>query len=197
MMPGEHGLEGAGNLTSIRPVLETGRLVLRPITSEDVPAMYPMFNDPGVRRYLWDDKPVSFEATRSVVEASARDFSERGAGLFGMRLRDAEEVLVGLCGLRWEEGLGEMEIMYCLLPGFWGRGLATEAAKACLRFAFVEAGLERVLGGADEPNAASLRVIRRLGMRPVDKTMRDAPAVPYFGIERNEFLRTETEEGSG
>ncbi len=168
--------------------LETGRLLLRPISAEDVPDLYSMFNDPLVRRYLWDDRPVSFETTISVLEASLRDFSERSVGLFGLRLRDAEE-LAGVCGLRWEEGLGEMEIMYCLLPEFWGRGLATEAANACLRFAFDEVGLERVLAGADRPNAASLRVIRRLGMRPSRKTLPGAPEVPYYEIGLDDFLR--------
>lgn len=108
-------------------MLQTERLVLRPVSADDLTAMHRVFNDPAVRRYLFDDQAVSVETTRSVLKASTRDFSERGVGLFGLRLRGADGELVGLCGLRWEEGLGEMEIMYCLLPEWWGRGLATEA----------------------------------------------------------------------
>jgi RimJ/RimL family protein N-acetyltransferase len=170
------------------PVLETERLVLWPLSGRDLAAMYQVFNDPAVRRYLFDDRPVSLDTARAVLRASARDFPERGVGLFGVRLRGSED-LVGLCGLRWEEGLGEMEIMYCLVPELWGRGLATEAARACLRFAFEEAGLERVMGGADEPNVASLRVIERLGMRFVGRVLPAAPEVPYFEIKRDDFPR--------
>ena len=176
------------------PVIETERLVLRPVSSDDLAAAHRVFDDPAVRRYLWDDGPVSVEATASVLEASARDFSERGVGLFGVRLRGLEE-LVGLCGLRWEEGIGDMEIMYCLLPELWGRGLATEAAEACLRFAFEEAGPERVMAGADEPNTSSLRVIEKLGMRFVGRILPAAPEAPYFVLNRADFPRADAKGG--
>jgi [ribosomal protein S5]-alanine N-acetyltransferase len=179
---------------SVALVLETERLVLRPVSDDDLAATHRLFDGPAVRRYLWDDGPVSLEATESILEASARDFAERGIGLFGVRLRGAEE-LVGLCGLRWEEGIGDMEIMYCLLPELWGRGLATEAAQACLRFAFEEAGLERVMAGADEPNAASLRVIEKLGMRFVDRILPAAPEAPYFVLNRADFPRADARGG--
>jgi ribosomal-protein-alanine N-acetyltransferase len=176
------------------PVLETERLILRPISNDDLAATHRVFDDPAVRRYLWDDRPVSLEDTASVVQASARDFSERGVGLFGVRLRGAEE-LVGLCGLRWEDGIGDMEIIYCLLPELWGRGLATEAAEACLRFAFEEARLERVMAGADEPNAASLRIIEKLGMRFVGRILPAAPEAPYFVFNRADFPRANARGG--
>jgi ribosomal-protein-alanine N-acetyltransferase len=176
------------------PVLETERLILRPISNDDLAATHRVFDDPAVRRYLWDDRPVSLEATASVVQTSTRDFSERGVGLFGVRLRGAEE-LVGLCGLRWEDGIGDMEIIYCLLPELWGRGLATEAAEACLRFAFEEARLERVMAGADEANAASLRIIEKLGMRFVGRILPAAPEAPYFVFNRADFPRANARGG--
>ena len=178
------------------PVLETERLILRQLSPDDLPDMHLIFNDPEVGRYLFDGELVPFQTTISVLEASDRDFSERGVGLFGVRLRGADEVdLVGLCGLRWEEGIGEMEIMYCLLPELWGRGLTTEAARAALRFAFEEAGLRRVMGGADEPNAASLRVIEKLGMRPAGRILPKAPEVPYFVLNRDDLLRADAGGG--
>ncbi len=82
------------------PVLETERLVLRPLSPEDLPAMHLIFNDPEVGRYLFDGERVPFQTTISVVEASDRDFSERGVGLFGVRLGGDDYDLVGLCGLR-------------------------------------------------------------------------------------------------
>lgn len=177
------------------PVLETKRLVLRPLSPEDLPAMHIVFNDPEVGRYLFDDKRVPFETTISVLYASDRDFSERGVGLFGMRLRGADYDLVGLCGLRWEEGIREMEVMYCLLPELWRRGLVSEAARACLRFAFEEAGLWCVMGGTDETNAASLRVIEKLGMRFVGKILAEAPEIPYFVLYRDDFSRADAGGG--
>jgi ribosomal-protein-alanine N-acetyltransferase len=178
------------------PVLETERLVLRPLSPDDLPAMHLIFNDPEVGRHLFDGELVPFKTTISVLEASDRDFSERDVGLFGVRLRGADYDLVGLCGLRWEEGIGEMEIMYCLLPQLWGRGLTTEAALATLRFAFEEAGLWCVMGGADKPNVASLRVIEKLGMLPAGRILADVPDVSYFVLHRDDFLRADASGGA-
>jgi ribosomal-protein-alanine N-acetyltransferase len=176
-------------------VLETERLVLRRLSPDDLSAMHLIFNDPEVGRHLFDGELVPFKTTISILEASDRDFSERGIGLFGVRLRGADYDLVGLCGLRWEEGIGEMEIMYCLLPQLWGQGLTTEAARATLRFAFEEAELWCVMGGADEPNAASLRVIEKLGMRFAGRILAKAPEVPYFVLNRDDFLRADAGGG--
>jgi [ribosomal protein S5]-alanine N-acetyltransferase len=180
---------------ALAPVLETERLVLRPLSPDDLPAMHLIFNDPEVGRHLFDGELVPFKTTISILEASDRDFSERGIGLFGVRLRGADYDLVGLCGLRWEEGIGEMEIMYCLLPQLWGQGLTTEAARATLRFAFEEAELWCVMGGAEEPNAASLRVIEKLGMRFAGRILAKAPEVPYFVLNRDDFLRADAGGG--
>jgi [ribosomal protein S5]-alanine N-acetyltransferase len=76
-----------------------------------------------------------------------------------------------------------------------GTGLATEAAEACLRFAFEEARLERVMAGADEPNAASLRIIEKLGMRFVGRILPAAPEAPYFVFNRADFPRANARGG--
>ena len=72
---------------------------------------------------------------------------------------------VGFCGLRhFGEPPQDVEILYGLLPAHWGRGLATEAARAVLDHGFSR-GLPRIFAGADSPNAASFQVMARLGMR--------------------------------
>ena len=82
-------------------------------------------------------------------------FSDGCVALFGIRLRGHED-LVGFCGFVRLEGLDELELAYELVSELWGRGLATEAARACVWYAFEEAGLRRVIAGADPPNVPSL-----------------------------------------
>ncbi len=74
----------------------------------------------------------------------------------------------------------------------WGRGLATEAAWACVRYAFEKVGMERVIAGADEPNTASLRVIEKLGMKYVGNINPSAPQEPYFALYRKDFFAVMT-----
>ncbi len=166
--------------------IETPRLDLWPLLPEDLAPMHYIWNDPLVRRYLWDDEPVYVAAARACVQESEREFAERGLSLFGVYLR-GETGLIGCCGFRSLEGAQDTELMYSLLPEWWGRGLATEAAHACLRYAFEEVGLERVVAGADAPNAASLRVIEKLGMQPIGNIAPGAPEAPYFALHREEF----------
>jgi [ribosomal protein S5]-alanine N-acetyltransferase len=94
------------------PVIETRRLVLRPIARSDTEALRRISNEPLVRRYLWDDEPVSREKIREVIDESARMFSAEGLGLFGVRLRGTQEI-VGFCGfMRDADGPGEVELAY-------------------------------------------------------------------------------------
>lgn len=72
---------------------------------------------------------------------------------------------VGFCGLREVTGAGDVELLYGLAPAHWGRGLATEAARAVLAHAFEACGLERVIGRTDPPNVASMRLLERSGMQ--------------------------------
>jgi ribosomal-protein-alanine N-acetyltransferase len=83
-----------------------------------------------VRLYLWDGEPVSEATIKSFIAQSDRIFSEEKIGLFGVRLRGREELL-GFCGFVRLEGMEEAELWYELTHKAWGRGLATEAARAC------------------------------------------------------------------
>jgi ribosomal-protein-alanine N-acetyltransferase len=174
-----------------RPVFETELLALRPLSGGDLDAVHRISNDPLVRRYLWDDQPVSKGAVEGVISRSLNAFAEDGFGLFGVRLRDGGGELIGYCGLLHLGVTERVELLYALLPAWWGRGLATEAARACLRFAFEEAGLERLVAGTDPPNTASLRVIQKLGMTPIGELL---PGVPYFELTREDFRASEAKD---
>lgn len=183
-----------GTPTGHTPTLETERLVLRPLSVHDVPALHRISNEPSVRRYLWDDAPVTRARIEDVVAQSVRMFSEEGVGLFGVRLRGSAE-LVGFCGFgHTQDGPEEIELIYELLPDLWGRGLTTEASRACMRHAFAQAGLDRVVAGADAPNVASLRVIEKLGMKAVGEIAPTQPGTPFFALYRNDFLASEASE---
>ena len=168
------------------PTLETERLVLRPLVEADLGDLHRISNDPLVRRYLWDDEPVSRATIGEVIAQSTRMFSEEGVGLFGVRLRGGEKLL-GFCGFVRLEEMEEMELGYELTPDYWGRGLATEAARACLRYALEEVSLPRVIAGANAPNVASLRVLEKLGMKPLGSINPHAPDAPYYVLYREDL----------
>jgi ribosomal-protein-alanine N-acetyltransferase len=147
--------------------LRTPRLLLRPFAPEDEEALFRFLNEPQVRRYLCDDLPVPREMVQEQIALSQRNFRERGFGLFSLFREERPEVFIGFTGLgRIDEG-EDVELWYGLSPEHWGHGLATEAAEAMLRFGFEQVGLKEIWAGADLPNAASFRVMERLGMTRV------------------------------
>lgn len=74
--------------------------------------------------------------------------------------------LIGDCGIQLLEGGPDVELGFHLRPSAWGRGYATEAARACLDAAFAGLGLEEVIAIVAPGNAASVRVLEKIGMRP-------------------------------
>ncbi|OJH41889.1 GNAT family N-acetyltransferase [Cystobacter ferrugineus] len=149
----------------------TPRLLLRPLGSGDEDAFHRLLNDPHVRRYLCDDLPVSREMVQEHIAFSQRSFRERGFGLFSLFLVEQPETFIGFTGLGRIDDGEEVELWYGLAPEHWGRGLATEAAEAMLRFGFEQLGMEELWAGADLDNAASFRVMERLGMTRVGERL--------------------------
>jgi RimJ/RimL family protein N-acetyltransferase len=99
--------EPAGNM----PVLETERLVLRPLSADEANSLHRISNEPNVRLYLWDGEAISEATIKSLIDQSNRMFSEEKIGLFGVRVRGREDLL-GFCGFVRLEGMEEPELWY-------------------------------------------------------------------------------------
>jgi [ribosomal protein S5]-alanine N-acetyltransferase len=172
------------------PRLETARLMMRPFAMDDVDDLYRLWVDPGVRKFLWDDQIVSRETAIAVVESSIESFVNRGFGFWAISIKNDPE-LIGFGGLRHftEDGgvTSEVEILYGVAPEHWGRGVATEAAGAILRYGFEECELTHIYAGADPPNAASFRVIEKLRMKFARKTVINRVEAVYYVMSRDGY----------
>jgi [ribosomal protein S5]-alanine N-acetyltransferase len=158
--------------------LETTRLRLRPFRAADVGLVHALWTDADVRRFLFDDRRLSPEDTRSRIEASLANFEQHGYGLWLAFARDGG-ALVGFAGLlRAEEA--PPNLIYGIAPDFWGRGYATEAARAVLDYALTLPGLAKVAADVDEPNTASVRVLEKLGMRRTHGGAEEGSRLIYF-----------------
>jgi RimJ/RimL family protein N-acetyltransferase len=147
-------------------VLHTHRLVLQPVTAGDHAALLAHWTAPDVCRFLFDGEALSATEISEAIQDSAQDFDRAGYGLWLVYETDRAD-FVGTAGLRPLEGLG-LEVFYSLAPGSWGKGYATEAARAVLDHALGPLGLPEVLAEVDAGNKASIAVIERLGMTPFD-----------------------------
>jgi len=146
--------------------LESERLILRRLTEADLAPLLAYLNDPLVARY---------QSWESYTEAGARELIERQKNLmpgqpgrwfnFALELKETGALAghVALC-VR-EDDVQQAEIGFTLARSFQGMGLAAEAARRVLRYAFAELGLHRVVAITDCENASSVALLERLGMR--------------------------------
>ncbi|MEV2255089.1 GNAT family N-acetyltransferase [Streptomyces sp. NPDC050147] len=149
-------------------LLETPRLVLRRWREADVTPMTAIHSDPEVMRWIRDGSVHEAEEwTRSTLARWERGWETEGFGLFAVEVRATGE-LAGFTGLSVPHYLPEVlpavEVGWRLGRSFWGRGLATEAARAVLDFGFTDRGLERIVSIAQVGNEASERIMNKLGM---------------------------------
>lgn len=143
--------------------IRTSRLWLRPFTEADLPSLLAISNEPEVRRYLWDDTPVTEEKLRKLLEDSRNNFAGSKYGLWVMT-RIPEGDRIGFSGLFVPSGFTEIEIVFEVTARLWNRGYATEAAAAVLRHGWEVCGLPRIVGKANPENPASERILRKIGM---------------------------------
>lgn len=162
-------------------ILRTPRLELRPFAASDLRTLHRQWNDREVGRYLFDGVPVSLSVVREQIAASRALFRERGFGSFTIRYGART---IGFAGLRPFGRARRIELLYALRPAYWARGYATEACLALLRLGFAH-GLHTIWAGADAPNRASFRVMRRLGFRRVGRRVIADHRAIYYRISRS------------
>jgi ribosomal-protein-alanine N-acetyltransferase len=145
--------------------IETARLLLRPLEPADRDAYYErIYADPEVMKSLATGQPISRERFEERIGPFMIDtWREHGFGPWVVIHKEGGE-LIGHCGLRHWDELAGVEIFYALGRAWWGRGFATEAARAALRFGFEQAGLPRIVAAAKLENPASRRVLEKIGM---------------------------------
>jgi ribosomal-protein-alanine N-acetyltransferase len=146
------------------PTLTTERLLLRPLDDSDISDLHEFWNDPEVRRYLWEDQIMSRDAVAQIVADSVRRFQALGSGFFAIEIAAKPGSLVGFCGHREFEDGEQVELLFGIVPEFWGEGFVTEAAMEVLRHGFETCGIDRVIAATETPNQRSVRVLQRLGM---------------------------------
>jgi RimJ/RimL family protein N-acetyltransferase len=143
-------------------LIESDRLRIRPFAPDDEAGFRAMVGDPEMMRHISGGQPWSEERIAEFFARQARHLANRGFCL-GALVERADGRLVGLSGCQPLGKTDEVEIGWWVMPDRQGRGLASEAGAACLRYCWT-LGLPRVKAAATPANAASRRVMEKIGM---------------------------------
>jgi ribosomal-protein-alanine N-acetyltransferase len=146
-------------------VIETPRLLIRLPLDEDATAYYEIHADPDVTKWLGGLRPNSVEEELARIESRRAMHDEIGHTMWTVEEKDTAAV-VGLAGLFPVENVGpDVEVAYHFRKDRWGRGYATEVARACLAYGFETIKLARIVGLVAPANVASRRVLEKCGLR--------------------------------
>jgi ribosomal-protein-alanine N-acetyltransferase len=144
-------------------ILETSRLRLREFVPQDADALAAILGDPVAMLYY--PAPFDRKGVEEWIDRNRERYQRDGHSLWAMLLKDSGE-LIGDCGcaLQEVEGRNEVEIGYHVRRDLWGNGYATEAAQACMHYAFTKLGVDRVISLIRPENVQSIRVAEKNGL---------------------------------
>ena len=171
------------------PPLETPRLKFDTWSASDWIAFLPIAQDPEVMRYINGGTPWSEEQTRDFVDRQVNMYKQRGFCRWRLLERD-RGAFIGFCGVGFWGANFDFEIGWWLARKYWGRGLATEAARAALHDIFTRVGLERVVSVAMTGNLASRGVMEKIGMRLANEFQNDGVNLVRYEIRLAEYTRS-------
>lgn len=202
-------MRAGGGRSDTSVVVTTERLVLRLLSMDDLDALAEIYADPLVRRFFPEGTLTRDETRDEIAWMLDVDYPRYGFGLWATVLRDTG-ALIGRCGLlpwpvvasdRASLGLAapeqrptpgrrvEVEVAYLLAREQWGRGLATEAARAITAFGFATLDVDRLICLIDEENLASSSVATKIGMRTDGDVEIDDEVFPLYAITRERWSR--------
>lgn len=162
--------------------LTTDRLIIRSTEDRDAGGLHRIYSDPEAMRYIPGGAFDDMERVRRSIARSRERETTSGMTLWAVDDKATGEFM-GQCGVVPVDGKGpEIELAYHFARPFWGRGYATEAARAVADYAFRELELERLIGLTFPANVPSQRVLEKTGFAYV----RDAD---WYGMTMREYLR--------
>jgi len=166
-----------------KPILQTGRLRLVPFSEDDFEILQALHSDPEVNRYLSPGPAImSPEEVRRRLENYVGDHHHTGISKWKLETLDGDPV--GRAGFSWMNNPDGYELGYSLKRSVWGRGYATEIARALVAWFFDNTDQDHLLAYAVREHAASLNVMKKAGMRHWQDLEKHGLACRFYRMER-------------
>ena len=166
-------------------VLETERLILRRLSTDDAEFVLKLLNEPSFLRYIGDRGVRNLEdAAQYILNRLVTSYERNGFGLYLVELRESG-IPIGISGLVKRDTLPDADIGFAFLPAYWSQGYAFESAAAVMNYAREVLGLNRILAITSPDNEASAKLLGKIGLRfeRLIRLSEDAEEVKLFTPE--------------
>lgn len=147
--------------------MESERLRYSELAPGDLDEFHRLVQNDHVRRYLFDGQVLPIEWSKETIQTSQALFERRGVGIWLVNDKVTQE-LIGFCGFFEIATVHpEPQLVYAIFDRFAGTGYATEMARASIAEARQHEGFATIIASVDEVNAASLRVLEKIGFERI------------------------------
>lgn len=171
-------------------ILETERLILREIISEDAEAFFLMDSNPEVVKYVGVKPLTDISQSKEVVENIKNQYIEYGVGRWAV-VRKEDDKIIGWSGLKLIKEINNHQnihdLGYRFTPEYWGKGYATESSVAVLNYGFNNMKLDKIYAYADVENKASNHVLRKLGFEEKGTFIDEGDNCFWFELKKENF----------
>ena len=166
----------------------TKRLILRKITAEDVDAMFSLDSNPEVMKYVGVQPFTQKEESAKMIENIINQYEKNGTGRLAVIEKETNK-FIGWSGIKLltEEVNGHKnvyELGYRFLPDFWGKGYATESAKASLDLGFNQLNADTIYAYADVENQSSNYILTKLGFENKGTFLDEGDICNWYELEK-------------
>jgi RimJ/RimL family protein N-acetyltransferase len=152
--------------------IETDRLILREIIPSDYQGVFDLDADSEVHKYLGNKPIQNVQQAKDTIDFIRRQYLENGIGRWAMVKKNTNN-FIGWAGLKLiteeiNNQTNYYDLGYRLIRKYWGKGYATEAAKAAIAYGFNRLNLKEIYGMADTNNTDSRHVLEKVGMQYIE-----------------------------
>ena len=171
--------------------VETERLILREIRPSDLEAFFEMDSNPAVHQYLGNSPIKTREEAADIIQSIRQQYLDYGIGRWAA-IEKSSGNFIGWSGLKFitvleNKHINFHDVGYRFIPKYWGKGYATESAKAALQYGFITLNLKEIIGIAHAENTASRKALEKCGLQFIEPfEWRDLPC-DWLKISRTDW----------
>jgi ribosomal-protein-alanine N-acetyltransferase len=171
--------------------LQTERFNIRDIEESDLDGMFDLDSNPKVHKFLGNSPIKTLEEAKDMINNIRAQYQKFGIGRWAIADKESDE-FIGWTGFKREEKLRPdriyIDLGYRLREKFWGQGIATETALACLNYGFDTLNYDQIFACADINHTASNRVLQKIGLKYIEDFEFEDFTLHWYGIKSNDIL---------
>ena len=169
---------------------QTERFVIRDIEDYDLDGMFEMDSNPNVHKFLGNKPITKPEKAEEIIKNIKWQYEKVGIGRWAIADKNSDE-FIGWTGFKREEKLRPdrvyIDLGYRLREKYWGQGIATETALACLDYGFKNLNFQEIYACADIDHNASNKILKKIGLKYIEDFEFEGDKLHWYGIKLTEW----------